>query len=97
MVNADMRLYDYYLLSDLDDYGQRVIGKEPAGKIKMAINTLSQNTEASVLYQNATYIGLTTDAGISDTYIVMRDEERLKVSYVSPKGRFKQVYLARMG
>ena len=97
MVNADMRLYDYYRLMDLDEYGQHKAGTTPEGKIKIAINTLSQNTEASVLYQNATYIGLTTDAGVDDTYIIEMNEERLKVLYVSPKGRYKQVFMARMG
>ena len=96
MIYADMRYYDFLALGELDDYGQPTISEEPAGQVKMAIYTVSQSTQDNVLYENATYIGLTNDAEIDDKYIILDGEERLKVLYVQPRGRYKQVYMARM-
>ena len=98
MINADMRLYDYYLYST-NEYGQSIIAEDakPAGKVKMAIYTTSQSTQDNILYKDATYVGLTNDAGVNDTYQIDFKEERLKVLYVSPQGRFRQVFLSRVG
>ena len=96
MIYADMRYYDFLTLGELGDYGQPIISEEPVGQVKMAIYTVSQSTQDNVLYENATYIGLTNDAEIDDKYIILDGEERLKVLYVQPRGRYKQVYMARM-
>lgn len=98
MINADMKLYNYYLYSQ-NEYGQTTIpdGSNPAGQIKMAIYPTSQSTQDNILYKNATYIGLTNDAGVNDIYQIEFREERLKVLYVSPQGRFRQVFLAKVG
>lgn len=96
MIYADMRYYDFLTLGELDDYGQPTISEEPVGQVKMAIYTVSQSTQDNVLYENATYIGLTNDAEIDDKYVILDGEERLKVLYVQPRGRYKQVYMARM-
>ena len=50
----------------------------------------------NILYKNCAYIGLTTDAEVNDTYVIKYGSERLKVLYVNPMGRFKQVFLQRM-
>lgn len=98
MINADMRLYDYYIYTP-NEYGQTTIPEdaEPAGKIKMAIYTTSQSAQDNILYKNASYMALTHDTGINDMYQVNFNGERLKVLYVSPQGRFRQVFLARVG
>lgn len=98
MINANMRLYDYYIYSP-NEYGQTTIPEdaEPTGQIKMAIYTTSQSTQDNILYKDATYIGLTNDAGVNDTYQIKFREERLKVLYVSPQGRFRQVFLSKVG
>lgn len=96
MIYADMRYYDFLTFGELNDYGQPTISEEPVGQVKMAIYTVSQSTQDNVLYENATYSGLTNDAEIDDKYIILDGEERLKVLYVQPRGRYKQVYMARM-
>lgn len=96
MINAQMREYEYYTYGAKDTYGQAQLSAEPQGKIKMAINILSQNTQDNILYKNCSYIGLTHDAEVNDTYVIQYEKERLKVLYVNPMGRFTQVFLQRM-
>lgn len=96
MINAQMRQYEYYTYGEQNAYGQQQLSAEPQGVIKMAINITSQNTQDNILYNNSTYIGLTTDAGVNDAYVIQYEKERLKVMYVNPMGRFKQVFMARM-
>ena len=96
MINAQMRQYEYYTYGEQNAYGQSQLSAEPQGVIKMAINITSQNTQDNILYNNSTYIGLTTDAEVNDTYVIQYEKERLKVMYVNPMGRFKQVFMARM-
>lgn len=98
MINANMRLYDYYLLDEENAYGQIVstsIGHEPEGQIKMAINISSQSIQDNINYSGCQYVGL-TQANVDDTYIIDYGNELLKVLYVNPKGRMKQVFMARM-
>lgn len=96
MIYADMRYYDFLTFGELNDYGQEELSEEPVGQVKMAIYTTSQSAQDNVLYQNATYIGLTNDAEIDDKYVILDGVERLKVLYVQPRGRYKQVFMARM-
>ena len=76
MIYADMRYYDFLTFGELNDYGQPIISEEPVGQVKMAIYTVSQSTQDNVLYENATYIGLTNDAEIDDKYIILDGDER---------------------
>ena len=96
MIMTEMRLYDFLTFGEMNDYGQPQLDEEPKGQVKMAIYTTSQSVQDNVLYENATYIGLTHDAEIDDKYVILDGNERLKVLYVQPKGRFKQVFMARM-
>lgn len=96
MINTDMRLYDYFILREQNAYGQAQLPAKdatPSGIVKMAINTTSQSVQDNVHYKNATYIGLTQNNDINDTYIIQYGNERLKVLYVQPKGRYKQVFM----
>lgn len=94
MINADMRYYDYFTLGEDDAYGQPSFDKnaEPVGQIKMAINITSQSIQDNINYADCKYIGL-THAEVNDTYIIQYGNELLKVQYVNPKGRLKQVFL----
>ena len=94
MINADMRLYNYFTLGAKDEYGQDVPTEEPVGQIKMAINISSQSVQDNINYSGANYVGL-THAKVDDTYIIQYGEERLKVLYVNNKGRLNQVYMKR--
>ena len=96
MIAADMRLYDYSIFSSVeDDYGQSIEEKQE-GKIKMAIYLVNETLNDNSLYSDAQYTGLTLDKNIDETYVINYDNSKLKVLYVSPQGRYKQVFLARM-
>jgi hypothetical protein len=98
MINADMRNYNYYLYRE-NDYGQSIVptGAEPAGTVKMAIYTTSQSTQDNILYKNASYVAITHNTEVNDTYQIDYNGERLKVLYVSPQGRFRRVFLEKVG
>lgn len=95
MINTDMRYYDYFTYGEKDSYGQAELSQEVQGTIKMAINTTSQSVTDNINYKDATYIGL-THAAIDDTYVIQYGDEKLKVLYVNPKGRFKQAFFKEL-
>lgn len=96
MIMLEMKHYDYFTFGANDEYGQPVLSQEPEGTIKMAIYNTATSTQDNVLYTDASYVGLTSDAEVNDTYVIDTDKERLKVLYVQPKGTWKQVFMARM-
>lgn len=98
MINADMRQYNYFTIGEKNAYGQQTLPSadaEPVGVIKMAINIASQSIQDTVLYKNCEYVGL-THANVDDTYIIQYGNERLKVKYVNPRGRYKQVFMVKL-
>lgn len=97
MINSLMKKYNYYLLPEVDEYGQQVLSDDaaPAGTIEIAIAERSKGLSDSNLYSSAQYIGLTLNP-INDNYIIQYGEERLKVIYVTPSTRYTQAYLTRM-
>lgn len=96
MINSDMRLYDYFTYGQDDGYGMPALSTEAKGKIKMAIYISSQAIQDNILFKDCTYIGLTSDANVNDSYVIKYGKEQLKVLYVNPKGRLKQVFLKEM-
>lgn len=92
MINNDMRLYNYFTFGDEDGYGQPTLSTDIQGQVKMAINTTSQSIQDNIRYKDCSYIGL-THAKVDDTYVIEFGEERLKVLYVNPKGRYTQVFM----
>ena len=95
MINTDMHLYNYFTFGEDDGYGMTQLSTEPKGQIKMAINISSQSIQDNILYKDCSYVGL-THANVDDTYVIEYGNERLKVLYVNPKGRYKQVFLKGM-
>lgn len=93
MIN-DMRKYNYSIYGELDDYGQPMLS-DKQGQIKMNINIASQRIQENINYTNCSYVGLTND-NIDDKYVIQYNNEMLKVIYVNPLGRYKQVFLERM-
>jgi len=87
-----MKIYNYFTLGEDNGYGQPAISTEPKGTIKMSIHTSSQSVQDNINYKDCNYIGLTL-AKVDDTYIIEKDEERLKVLYVNPEGRYTQVFM----
>ena len=93
-----MRLYDYFTIGPDNGYGQPQMPKKdavPTGQIKMAINLSNQSIQDNVNYKDAQYIGL-THADVKDTYVIQYGKERLKVLYINPKGRLKQVFMKKI-
>ena len=98
MINAKMKPYNYFTFGEPNAYGQPKLSTEPIGTVKMAIRLLSQTNTNNMLYSQATYIALTNDANVNDTYVIENEEGRkLKVLYVSREGRLAQVYLGNYG
>lgn len=95
MITTDMRLYNFFTFGEDNGYGQPTLSAEPVGQIKMAINISSQSTQDNIKYKDCSYVGL-THAQVDDTYVIEYGNERLKVMYVNPKGRMKQVFLKEM-
>lgn len=93
MITRDMRFYNYYTYSSFNEYKQPQLSTEPQGAIKMAINTISQNTQDNIKYKDCTYIGLTYNTDVNDTFVIDYNGEKLKVLYVNSKGKLKQVML----
>lgn len=102
MINADMRLYNYFTYGDLDEYGQPTLKKDESGQpvvqgsVKMAIYLSSQSVQDNINYLNCQYVGITNDKNINDTYVISYGNERLKVLYVNPQGRSRLVYMAKV-
>lgn len=95
MINTDMRIYDYFTFGEDNGYGQPVLSESPKGKIKMAINMSSQAVQDNINYQDCNYVGLTM-AELDDSYVIKYGNEKLKVQYVNPRGRYNLVYLTRI-
>ena len=95
MINTDMCLYPYSTIGEEDAYGQQTMNNQIVNNLKMAINVAGQSVQDNINYENCQYIGLTRDK-VDSSYIIHYGNEKLKVLYVNPKGRFKQVFLARM-
>lgn len=91
-----MRNYNFFSIGEeLDEYGQAQV-TDTKGTIRMAINITSQNIQDNIMYKDCAYMGLTTDKLINDKYIIEYGEEKLKVLYINPKGRYKQVFMSVM-
>lgn len=95
MINSDMKTYNFYTFGAPNAYGQPQLSKEVQGSITIAIYTTSQSTQDNINYKGANYIGL-TQAEVKDTYVIEYENEKLKVLYVNPKGRYKQVFLVKI-
>ena len=96
MINANMRNYDYYTLGANDGYGQATLTEETQGTINAAIYTLSTSIGNNIEYKDASYIAITKDKTINDSFVIKYGEEKLKVLYIIPFGRFTQAFLAKM-
>lgn len=95
MINTAMRTYNYSTIGAKDAYGQATNSGEVVGTIKMAISISSQSTQDNINYQDCNYVGLTTNE-LDDSYVIHFGKEKLKVLYINPYGRFKQVFLKKI-
>lgn len=99
MIAPSMREYEFYKYSAPNGYGQQTLIKDENGQplvqgtVKMAINLTTQATQDSVTYHNAQFFALTHDKRVDDTFVIQYGGMRLKVLFVAPGGRYRQVYL----
>lgn len=96
MIATTSKLYNFYLYGDDDDYGQPTLSEEVNGRVKLAIYETSQSIQDNIRYKDATYIGLTLDKNIDDTYVIEYGDIKLKVLYVNPQGRYRQVFMTNI-
>jgi hypothetical protein len=94
MINAKMRQYNYSTFGDDNGYGSPTLS-DVKGSIKMAITVTSQTVQDNIKYKGATYLGL-THAEVDDTFVISYGNEKLKVLYVNPEGRYNQVFMSEM-
>lgn len=95
MINADMRTYDFYTFGEADAYGQRRLSDTTQGQITMAIYNTSTSVQDNINYTDCNYVGLTM-AQLDDNYVIQYETEKLKVEYINPRGRYKQVYMVKI-
>lgn len=96
MINNDFRTYNFYLYEDKDAYGQLRLNAEPTGKVKMAIYITNQAIQDNINYKSANYVGFTHSLFIDESHVIDYNGEKLKVLYVNPQGRLKQVFLTKI-
>ena len=92
MINATMHDYTYSTLGPNDEYGIPTL-IPASGTIKLSIYISNQTTQENINYQNCNYVGLTKNKSINDKMVIDYGEEKLKVQYVNPLGRYIQVFL----
>lgn len=103
MINSSMRNYDYYLLNQDNGYGQLTLLRDSEanpikqGEVNISITNLTKAVTDDIRYSNASYIGLTHDKDINDTYVIQYGNELLKVQYVISAGRYTQVFMGVYG
>lgn len=91
-----MKNYNFFTFEENNAYGQPALSTDIKGAVKMSINIISQAITDNINYKDATYLGLTFDRNIDDTYVIQYDDVKLKVMYVNPVGRYTQVFLAEI-
>lgn len=82
MLIRDMRFYNYFTFGEKNAYGQQTLSTTPSGTIKIAIYTTSQSIQDNILYTDASYVGITQDTKVNDTYVIEYEGNKLKVLYV---------------
>lgn len=96
MISANMRNYNYFTFGAKDSYGQEVLNEEVQGTITLAIYTLSNTIGTNIKYKDATYIALTHNKAIDDSFVIQYGDKKLKVLYTIPMGKYNQVFLSEM-
>lgn len=93
MIGTKIRFYKYTKYSAKNAYGQLTLDTEPTGEVKIAIFTTSQSIQDNINYKDANYLGLTFSNLLDDTCVIHYGDKKLKVLYINPEARVKQVFL----
>ena len=96
MIEAAMREYPLYILSDIpDEYGQ-IGAPTQVGTIRAAVYVNDRQLTDNVYYSDASYIALTWHTGITDKHLIKLPDGLKKVQKVLP-GRMTRLLLADWG
>lgn len=95
MINSNFREYQYFKLQETQ-LGQQVLPKDaqPIGAVKLAVYLTSQSIQDNINYKNAQYMALTHSSLLDSSNIIQYGDKKLKVLYINPYGRMKQVFLS---
>lgn len=93
MIQSNMKLYNYYVLDELDDYGTNQASEEVQGQVKLSIFLQTKQLSDNSIYKETQFTALTNDKDINEKYLIEYDEKLLKVLYINDLGRYRQVYL----
>lgn len=93
MINLKMKIYKVYKYENKNEYGQLSLSDKEAGEVKIAIFATSQSIQDNINYKDANYIGLTFSTLLDDKTVIQYGDKKLKVLYINPDGRVKQVFL----
>lgn len=94
MIAPKMRSYSCEILGALDEYAQSIAAAS-TDTVLISLSEVNHSNNDNVLYSDAEYIGFTFNRDLDDTYILITDKGRLKVTYVNRDGRYNVVYLKR--
>ena len=95
MITTATRTYDYFTFGPENEYGQSILSDTVQGQIKMAIYNTSTSVQENINYTDCNYVGLTM-AQLDESYVIQYGTEKLKVQYIHPAGRYKQVFLKKI-
>lgn len=93
MIQSNMKLYNYYVLNELDDYGTNQASEEVKGQVKLSIFLQTKQLSDNSIYKETQFTALTNDKDINEKYLIEYNEKLLKVLYINDLGRYRQVYL----
>ena len=96
MIVTNMQTYNYYEYGAANAYGERTLNQDIKGSIKISIFNTATAIQDNINYKDCSYVGLTHNKSINDSHVIQYGDEKLKVLYVNPLGRLKQVFLKKI-
>lgn len=99
MINADMRLYNYYTAGS-DGYGSPTIKYPPLGQVKMSINITSADDQANTAFYASEYVGIMVAGNTrlaKGHYVDIGEGTLVQVQTIYKKGRYWQVFMKMTG
>lgn len=92
MIQSNMKLYNYYTLGEIDDYGTNQVS-QVSGQVKLSIFLQTKQLSDNSIYKEAQFTALTNDKDINEKYLIEYNNMLLKVLYINDLGRYRQIYL----
>ena len=93
MIQSNMKLYNYYTLGELDDYGTNQVSEQVSGQVKLSVFLQTKQLSDNSIYKEAQFTALTNDKDINEKYLIEYNNMLLKVLYINDLGRYRQIYL----